>query len=905
TAPEFQGDKDVDGIAKFDITLAAVEQGETHYCYFEYATKLFKKETIERISLYYHKILRQVLEEPGRTIAEIEMISEEEKKHILYDFNRPGTQYPGEKIIHRLFEEQVGKTPDQIAVVSNATSGITGTVTYGQLNKRANRWARKLREKDVEDETLVGIMMEPSIEMVTGILAILKAGAAYIPLDPDYPRHRIEYILKDSGLKHLIVGKKLTSTKETGETFDAKRLTVKHKPGDSEFTGHQVEPGELDANEKDAANRDSLNLETPNKPGNLAYIIYTSGTTGRPKGVMVEHCNAVNVLNWFGREYGIRTGIQVLQLTDFTFDPSVEQVFGTLFNGATLHIVDRGIRLDMEKLRQYIEKNQVNIVDFVPAMLKEMMVNKPRLATLKVIISGGEKLEEPLKEKILQAGYNLYNHYGPTETSIEVLTEKCTEAPVTLGKPISNTRVYILNKHSRLQPVGIPGELCVAGAGVARGYLNNPEMTSEKFVKNSRYYALNPNNQSLATDNSLPPNNQYPIIENHLYRTGDLARWQPGGNIEFLGRIDTQVKLRGYRIELGEIENRLTDHDEIKETAVQLREGETGDKFLCAYIVPQTPQSTQTVAALQPKAIKEYLAQTLPPYMIPAYFVQLDTPYITSNGKIDKKALPAPEIKTGVTYVAPRGNVQETLAEIWAKVLGLEKEKIGIDDNFFRMGGHSLNATRMVSQVHKELNAALPLAEIFKTPRIRELAAYLEETVKIEYKSIEPAEKREYYDLSSAQKRLYILQQMEPQGIGYNMPEIIPIGQDLHQQKLEETFTRIIQRHESLRTTFHLNREQPVQRIHENVEFKIEQYEIKREGAPDRETPATAMKTFVRPFDLTQAPLLRVGLVKTGTRYHLIIDLHHIVSDGISHTLMKGDFIALYKGETVAPLRIQ
>jgi tyrocidine synthetase-3 len=445
------------------------------------------------------------------------------------------------------------------------------------------------------------------------------------------------------------------------------------------------------------------------------------------------------------------------------------------------------------------------------------------------------------------------------------LSEWNGEGSVPIGSPLQNVRLYILDPYDNLQPVGVVGELYIAGPGLARGYLNNLELTSKKFFSSSllRFSASQ-------------------LLSFSLYRTGDLARWLPNGNIEFLGRLDHQVKIRGYRIELGEIENCLITHSEVKEAVVLTNDME--DKYLCAYIVPHSPYSP---------SLKEYLSRLLPDYMIPSYFVELEEIPLTPSGKIDRKALPAPEVQTGDYYAAPRDEIEKRLVKMWSEVLGVEAV-IGIDDNFFALGGHSLKGTVLTVKIHKEFNVKLPLLQVFRTPHIRGMAEYIKEQLKQwkedRYASIEPVEKKGYYPLSSAQKRLYILQQMTLESTAYNMPQFIPLSEEPDISKLEETFKRLIERHESLRTSFHMINNQPVQKVHDTVEFAIEYYDSQS----------------VQPFDLSRAPLLRVGLVKTGENGTILsVDMHHIISDGLSHGVLVKDFIALYTGEDLPPLRIQ
>ncbi|HLP48048.1 MAG TPA: condensation domain-containing protein, partial [Candidatus Kapabacteria bacterium] len=484
--------------------------------------------------------------------------------------------------------------------------------------------------------------------------------------------------------------------------------------------------------------------------------------------------------------------------------------------------------------------------------------------------------------------------YGPTENttfSTFFPVEKEYKNTIPLGKPIGNSTVYILNKNNRVQPIGIPGEICVGGAGITRGYLNNPELTAEKF------------STFLKESDAIPS-----VTKNRLYRTGDLGKWNREGNIEFLGREDHQVKIRGFRIELGEIETQLLKHESVKEALVLHREKGSGasgednqDIFLCAYIVLRDA-GTPDRRTLRP-VLKEYLAQGLPDYMIPD-FVFLDKFPLTHNGKLDKRALPDPELIPGEEYIAPRDIIEEKLVAIWSDVLDRNSPgsvKIGIDDNFFDLGGHSLKATILASKIHKVFDVKIQLVEIFKMPKIRELANYIKEKNKEIFVSIEPAEKKEYYLLSSAQKRLYVLQRMNPEIISYNIPEIIPLPVESDLQKIEATFRKLIKRHESLRTSFHMINDTPVQVVHDHVAFKADLFDLK-----DTQNPRDYITRFISPFDLTQAPLIRTGLLKeAGKRCILIVDMHHVISDGSSHEILLNDFLSLYQGKDLPPLPVQ
>ncbi|MCP4155925.1 MAG: AMP-binding protein, partial [bacterium] len=492
---------------------------------------------------------------------------------------------------------------------------------------------------------------------------------------------------------------------------------------------------------------------------------------------------------------------------------------------------------------------------------------------------------------------------------IEIKNLEAYKTRPTIGKPIYNTKAYILDKNQNPQPHGITGELVLSGAGVAKGYFKRGTLTAEKFIPNTL----------LEKEEALSPYDR-------LYRTGDLARQLADGKLEFLGRIDHQVKIRGYRIELGEIENRLLEHEEIKEAAVLIFTSEKGDKYLCAYIVATGHDRNGAHVTAGDRELKEYLSLALPEYMIPGYYVYLENLPLTPNGKLDRNALPLPQLDLMRDYIAPRDHIEETMVNIWSDVLELEKEKISIYDNFFHLGGHSLKAVVMVSKLHQAFNVNVPLAEIFKNPDINGLALYIKEAEQETFVSIEPAEKKEYYQLSPPQRRMYILQQMEPRSTVYNISDVIPTGENrLEKENLENILRKLVHRHESLRTTFFMQEEQPVQCIHDTaaLELKVEYYETTGARNPETGngekgetgTPVSAIiKNFVRPFDLSQAPLIRIGLlnIKTNTRESetktnqlLLLDRHHIISDGVSRGILRQDFMRLLRNEELPGLQLQ
>ncbi|UCH92667.1 MAG: amino acid adenylation domain-containing protein, partial [Candidatus Aminicenantes bacterium] len=858
--------------SKFDLSLTAVETGETLLLHFTYCSKLFKQETIARFSRYFKAIVSSIPQQWDTRIANIDILSREEKQQLLVDFNDTTREYTGDKTLHELFAEQVDKTPDHIAVVGplaikNRTYMTYSTyISYRELHEKSNHLAHLLIREGVKPETIVGIKIERSIEMIVGILGILKAGGAYLPIDPDYPEERIQYMLTDSSAKIFLTKREIT-----------------HSFG-------------------------IWNLEigiSPRQGGQLAYVIYTSGSTGKPKGVMVEHYPVVNLLFSQEKYFNITPDDRVLQFSSICFDASVEQIFISLFSGAVLVLIDKDTLLDNQLFEEFIASQGITHLHAVPSFLNNMRLkNKYKL---KRVIAGGDVCPIPLAKRWMKV-CDFYNKYGPTETtvtSIEIKVKQVDEAlpGLPIGTPIKNTTIYLFDRGMQLVPRGAAGEIYIGGKGVARGYLNRPELTAEKFL--FKFYRSYMSSRS--------------YISERIYKTGDLARWLQDGTLAFLGRIDRQIKIRGFRIELEEIENQLLLHHAINEAVVTAKPDKNNDNHLCAYI-------TSGEEILMPE-LRAHLSKKLPDYMIPSYFVQLEKIPLTSSGKIDRKALPEPGLKINENYIAPKNEIEKKLAGIWQEILGYSL--IGIDDNFFHSGGHSLKATILASQIHKAFNVRLPLVEVFKSPTIRGLSNIIKGLAQEKYVSITAVEKKEYYDLSSAQRRLYFLWQMDLESTGYNMPVIMHLEGRLKESRLKDTCKKLIERHESLRTSFILAEGTPVQRVHDEAEFEIKEFSEGTRGlAPlSKELAAVLISSFIRPFDLSRVPLLRVGLIelphtpaalrshpRRGTyksqeekegKYLLMVDMHHIISDGISHDILIRNFMGLYKGDELQESPIQ
>ncbi|UCH95999.1 MAG: amino acid adenylation domain-containing protein, partial [Candidatus Aminicenantes bacterium] len=811
-------------------------------------------------------------------------LSQKEKAQILFEFNKTRREYPTDKTLHRLFADQVEKTPDRIALVGQSAGHCA--ITYRELNQKSHQLAYILKEKGLQPDTIVSIMIERSPQMIIGILGILKAGGAYLPIEPDSPQERIKYMLADSSANLLVTTGNLWEDRKSGNW-----------EGEKIFLGNS--PLERGAPEGRGVS------EPAASPSNLAYVIYTSGSTGKPKGVMVEQRNVTNLV--FGLKEKIyhqyHQNLRVCLVAPYGFDASVKQIFAALLLGYSLYIVPEDTRIDGLKLLEFYNTHAIDISDGTPTHIQLLLETLKQKGTdqaiaVKNFIIGGEPLSRETVEHFFlhlkTKDVKITNVYGPTECCVDSTSYQITPNNVRrynnlpIGMPMPNQQVYILDQAYHLQPIGSAGELYIAGANVSRGYLNNPELTAEKYIKGTRGLA--------------------PL----LYRSGDLAQWLPDGNIEFLGRIDYQVKIRGFRIELGEIENQLMKHDKIKEAVVVAKEstGVPENKYLCAYITTTNDTGNPRHLASQ---LRKYLSPSLPDYMIPSYFVRLDRIPFTPSGKIDRKSLPEPAIETSDNYEAPGNQMEEQLVKIWSKALGTVEKIIGIHDHFFEIGGHSLNAALMLARIHKHFNVRLTLADIFKTPTIKGLSTHIKKAAGDQYHSIDTIEKKEYYLLSSAQKRLYILDQMELASTSYNITAVYQLAEEPDTTQLENAFRQLIQRHESFRTSFIMAQDEPVQRIHDEVDFEIEYYSATENTkgtkglAPLYKEPATStIKNFIRHFDLSKPPLLRVGLIKIqNAKPLLLVDIHHIVSDGTSMDIFKKELTVLYHKKEFPPLKIQ
>ncbi len=676
--------------SKFDLTLFLEQSTEGIRGRWEYNTDLFDASTIERMSGHFQMLLEGIIANPEQLISDLPILTNDEQQQLLVEWNDTQISYQKDKCIHQLFEEQVERTPDAVAVVFEDKQ-----LTYRELNNRANQLAHYLEKLGVKPEVLVGICIERSLEMIVGLLAILKAGGAYVPFSPTYPEERIAYMLQDSQVQILLTQEKL----------------VAQLP-------KYVQIICLDKDWQTICTENEENFLSRVRSENLAYVIYTSGSTGKPKGVAIEHHSILNLLQGLKQTIYAREENSQLRVSvngPLAFDTSVKQVI-QLLHGHTIDIVPEEIRLDGDAMLSYLRNHQIDVLDCTPSQFGLLLTAGllEGVDSVKYVLLGGESIDESTWQDLAKIkSINFYNVYGPTECTVDATISNIQIAhnkPI-IGRPISNTQIYILDSHLQPVPVGVSGEVHIGGVGLARCYLNRPDLTKGKFI-------------------SHPFSNDK---QARLYKTGDKARYLVDGNIEYIGRVDDQVKIRGFRIELGEIEAILNQHPDVLQTVVIAREDVKGDKRLVAYIIPDRLQ-TLTIKDLQ-----NFLSQKLPNYMIPSAFVILETLPLTPNSKIDRLALPAPDYsrqESEESFVPPRNQLELQLTKIWEKVLGVQP--IGITNNFFELGGHSLLIVRLLSEIKNSLGKNLPLSAFFAAQTVEQLAAVLAEEKLISWSSLVP-----------------------------------------------------------------------------------------------------------------------------------------------------------------------
>ncbi|AFW93812.1 nonribosomal peptide synthetase anabaenopeptin synthetase AptA2 [Anabaena sp. 90] len=792
--------------------------------------------------------MQEIVIDSNDDVDDYSALTEQERHKILVEWNDTRADYPRHLCVHELFAAQVAKTPDNIAVIFEGQK-----LTYQELNHRANQVAHYLQSLGVEPEVLVGICVERSLEMIIGMLGILKAGAAYLPLDPTYPKERLSFMLSDSQVQVLLTQQKFV---ESFADSGAKTVCLDQ---DWELITRQ-------------------NQENPTSDvtaENLAYVIYTSGSTGTPKGVMIQHRGVCNLAQAQVKLFGVNQNSRVLQFASFSFDASVSEIVMALCSGASLYLGNQdSLRPGIDLIR-FLRQQSITHATLPPTALAALP--KEELPNLQTLIVAGEACNPKLiaqwsKER------RFFNAYGPTESTVCATVAECTfgETQPTIGRAIANIQIYILDHNLQPVPIGVPGELYIGGDGLARGYLNRPELTKEKFISNP----------FKKTEGS------------RLYKTGDLARYLPDGNIEFLGRVDNQVKIRGFRIELDEIEKLLIQHPDVKQAAVIAREDIPGDKRLLAYVVlNQKPEAIVTT-------LKNLLQENLPQYMIPGVFVVLDSLPLTPNGKVDRQNLPVcdrtrPDLEE--SFVAPRNPIEEKLAAIWADLLGYEQ--IGVNDNFFNLGGHSLIVAQILSRVRDSFQVELSFANIFANPTVAGLASVIQQHELLEQKLQSPAIQRisraGMLPVSFAQERVYFIQEVAPENTAYQAQATLRFQGHLDVIVLKKCLSEIVQRHEIFRTTFPAVNGRLFQVIHSSLPIELNVVDIEKFTGSEQEAEIQRLfdAEVKKPFYLDKLPLVRWLLLKLNDQDHLLVHIeHHMVHDGWSfNNVFLKEFLALYQ----------
>lgn len=848
--------------AKFDLMLTVSELRDSLACSFEYDSDLFEESTIERMLQHYHILLNAAAENPDAPLTELNLLSEKEKELLLSEWLPEEKIFAPEKCIHEIFEEKAEKFPERIALTFEDKQ-----ITYREINAQANRLAHYLVKQGVKADQLVGLYSERLPHLIVAILGILKAGGAYLPIDPVYPPERVAFMLEDAGAKIILTQNSLKEHLQ----LDGQKAVL------------------LDDDWPQIAEESTENPSLALSPENLIYVIYTSGSTGKPKGTLISHYNVLRLFqatdHWFKfNENDIWTLFH-----SYAFDFSVWEIWGALLYGGRLVIVPQLISRSPENFYKLLLKEKVTVLNQTPSAFRqlihaeELIGQEPYDTDLRFIIFGGEALElnslKPWLAKHGDAQPQLINMYGITETTVHVTYRPITMADVeaakgsVIGEPIPDLKVYILDEHLKPKPIGIPGEIHVSGAGLARGYLKRAELTTAKFVPNP--FSKNGNDR--------------------LYRTGDLGRYLQDGDIEYIGRIDSQIKIRGFRIELGEIETLLAKHEDIRECIVITAKDARGDNIIAAYVVAKQGRQPDTMD------LRNHLREHLPEYMLPAAFILLDEFPLTPNGKIDRKALPDPleqRMDLQREYVAPRTPAEELVAQIYSELLDVQQ--VGANDHFFDLGGHSLLATQLISRIRDSFKIELPLKIFFENPEVEQLARAIER-LKMESEGLEEipmlaVDRLQELPLSYAQQRLWFLDQFQKEDASYNIPAAFRVKGPLSLEILQKVIDEIARRHESLRTTFKTVDGKPRLNIAEKSSINIEHTNASSEQNKEAFIKEAIVKEARTPFKLESGPLMRVKVLQLAEQeFVVLLTQHHIISDGWSMGILMNEVAELYR----------
>jgi len=833
------------GVAKFDLLMNLWEWSEGTAGILQYNTDLFDASTIKRMADHFAVLLKAVIAGPAEKVSRLPLLTPEERHQLLVEWNNNRSSYPKQLSVQDLLEAQAHKTPDAVAVVFGDQR-----ITYADLRRRANRLATYLRELGVGPDVLVGIYLPRSVEMIVALIAVLKAGGGYVPLDPAYPEERLRFILSDSNTAVLLTTSRLATTLAGCAVrvicLDTHAGIVSRHSEETPAGGARVE--------------------------NLAYLIYTSGSTGKPKGVAIEHRSVVTFLHWAMEAFSEECLKGVLASTSICFDLSVFELFGPLCCGGKVILAENALSLPT-----LTASSEVTLINTVPSAMAELLRLGGVPPRVKAINLAGEPLQGALVRQIysLSNVEQVFNLYGPSEDTTYSTYAEMRDDPdysPTIGRPIADTQVFALDSDFAPVPIGAPGELLIAGEGLARGYFNRPEPTAEKFT----------------------PNPFGADAGSRMYKTGDLVRYRPDGNLEFLGRIDHQVKIRGYRIELGEIEAVINAHSSVRESVVIAREDTPGDKRIVAYFVPDnTPPSASE--------LRDFIKQKLPEYMLPSALIMLEALPLTPNGKIDRRALPSPgrPESSGISLsYASTSQTEEIIAGIFGQVLRVDG--VNINDNFFDLGGHSLLAVQVISRLRETMGVELPLRAIFEAPTVAELAETIKDTTagELTLPPLSPAHIEGDFPLSSAQQRLWFLDRLDPGNPAYNLPGAIRLIGVLDVSAMAKSLAEIRRRHQILRTTFTTVNGCMIQRVNEAQDECLPIVDLSETPTDIRESVACSLTDddAKRPFDLQKGPLMRTTILKLDEDEHIILlNLHHIIADGWSFNVLLQELSALYE----------
>ncbi|MCU0288400.1 MAG: amino acid adenylation domain-containing protein, partial [Acidobacteria bacterium] len=815
----------------FDFSLCVEEVNHELLFSVNFRKKLFTQATITLIIESFKTILASVIKNSHQALADINVISQERRAAILEQLNQDleheAAPIMGGGIFQTHLQQSLLKFPGNIAVEYGRS-----LVSYAELDRGSSVVCRWILNRGIPGNTFIGMLINHRLQLIVTLLGIIKAGSVIVPLYPGYPTERLEKMIKVTGLRYIFID-------------EDNVCRFKQDPG-IEF----IDPSRFDFDPQGEKESGDNKSAVRYNPGDPLYIHFTSGSTGEPKAILGKNRGLLHFISWEIKTLGIDPGFHAAQFTIPGFDPFLRDVFAPLLAGGVVCIpAHEDIVRHAAQLVDYVEQRRISLIHCVTGLFRLMLSGTPPpnyFRNLKYILLAGEKTNpSDLIEwyELFGEHVQLVNCYGPTETTMSkvyyfITPRDINRERIPVGKPLVGSRVIILDENRNLCAPLTPGEICIRTPFGSCGYANGPELNREKFIPN--------------------PFSDAP--GDIIYRSGDLGRVLADGNIDILGRSDRQVKIRGYRVEPGDIEHHLIKHPEIKDALVLMLVDESKDNYLCAYIIPRRPFTNLE--------LREYLAQKLPDYMIPSYFVQMERFPLNARGKIDRSGFPGPVIEADADFVPPANEMEKKLLKIWSEVLHKEENAISVQANFFALGGHSIKAAALVARIHKEFNVKTPMSKFFEFSSVRAQAQYIKNAVPDKYNAIAPVEKKDYYPMAPAQKRMYILQEVNPGGVNYNMPLFTMLEGLLDKARLENAFKGLIHRHESLRTSFHLVDNRLVQRVQDNVNFVIEYHE----GTPKAEI----IGNFVRPFDLSQAPFLRVGLIKTGAEEHmLLVDMHH------------------------------